>query len=68
MENDVLFGGVKVKKGSKVKNGVQMQKTDVEAGAEVEYAVTDKNGKITADKRLSGTDTFTVYVAKGHTV
>ena len=56
------FRGVKVKKGAKVKNCVLMQNTVVEAGAEVEYAVTDKNVKITADKKLSGTDTFPVYV------
>ena len=68
VENCVLFRGVKVKKGAKVKNCVLMQNTVVEAGAEVEYTVTDKNVKITADKKLSGTDTFPVYVAKGHTV
>lgn len=68
VENCVLFRGVKVKKGAKVKNCVLMQNTVVESGAEVEYTVTDKNVKITADKKLSGTDTFPVYVAKGHTV
>ena len=68
VENCVLFRGVKVKKGAKVKNCVLMQNTVVEAGAEVEYTVTDKNVKITADKKLSGTDTFPVYVAKGRTV
>ena len=68
VEDCVLFRGVKVKKGAKVKNCVLMQNTVVEAGAEVEYTVTDKNVKITADKKLSGTDTFPVYVAKGHTV
>ncbi len=68
IENCVLFRGVKVKKGAKVKNCVLMQNTVVEPGAEVEYVVTDKNVKITADKKLAGTDTFPVYVTKGRTV
>lgn len=68
VENSVLFRGVKIKKGARVKNCVLMQDTVVEPGADVEYVVTDKNVRITADKRLSGTDTFPVYVEKGHTV
>lgn len=68
VENSVLFRGVKIKKGAKVKNCVLMQDTVVESGADVEYVVTDKNVEITADKKLSGTDTFPVYVEKGHTV
>ena len=68
VENSVLFRGVQIKKGAKVKNCVLMQDTVVEADAEVEYVVTDKNVEITAGKKLSGTDTFPVYVKKGHTV
>lgn len=68
VENSVLFRGVKIKKGARVKNCVLMQDTVVEPGADVEYVVTDKNVRITADKKLSGTDTFPVYVEKGHTV
>ena len=67
-ENCVLFRGVRVKKGAKVKNCVLMQNTVVEPGADVEYVVTDKNVKITTDKTLAGTETFPVYVAKGRTV
>ena len=68
VEDSILFRGVKIKKGAKVKHCVLMQGTVVESGAEIEYIVTDKNVKITADKKLSGTDSFPVYVAKGHTV
>jgi len=68
VENCVLFRGVRVKKGAKVRNCVLMQDTVVEEGASVEYVVTDKRVRITADKKLSGTDTFPVYVAKAHTV
>ena len=68
VQNCVLFRGVVVKKGAVVRNCVLMQDTVVEAGAEVEYVVTDKNVRITADKKLVGADTLPVYVAKNHTV
>ena len=68
VENSVLFRGCQVRKGAVVKNCVLMQDTVVEEGADVEYVVADKNVHITADKKLSGTDSFPVYVAKAHTV
>ena len=64
VENSILFRGVRIGKGAKVKNCVLMQDTVVEADAEMEYVVTDKNVTITAGKRLKGVDTFPVYVAK----
>ena len=68
VENCVLFRGVKVKKGAVVKNCVLMQDTVVEAGVELNCVVTDKNVRITADKKLSGTKSFPVYVQKSHIV
>ena len=68
VENCVLFRGVKVKKGAVVRNCVLMQDTVVEKDAEMEYVVTDKNVKITAGKKLSGTSSFPVYVQKNHMV
>ena len=68
VENSVLFRGVKVAKGAKVKNCVLMQDTVVGEGANLEYVITDKNVTITANKALSGTDSFQVFVAKNQTV
>ncbi|MDD6319446.1 MAG: glucose-1-phosphate adenylyltransferase subunit GlgD [Oscillospiraceae bacterium] len=68
VENSVLFRGCQVKKGAVVKNCVLMQDTVVEEGTTVEYVVSDKNVHITAGKQLTGTDSFPVFVAKGHTV
>ena len=68
VENCVLFRGVRVKKGAVVRNCVLMQDTVVEENSSVEYVVTDKNVHITADKKLIGTDSFPVFVAKRHTV
>ena len=41
-----------------------MQDTVVEAGADVEYLIMDKNVTITAGKEMKGTGTFPVYIDK----
>ena len=64
VEDSILFRGVKVGKGAKVKNCVLMQGTVVEAGANVEYLIMDKNVTITAGKEMKGTNTFPVYIGK----
>lgn len=68
VENSILFRGVKVAKGAKVKNCVLMQDTVVEEGANIEYMISDKNVTITMEKNIKGTDTFPVYVQKGQIV
>lgn len=68
VENSVLFRGVKVEKGAKVKNCVLMQDTVVKADAQIEYVISDKNVIIGEGKQLKGTDTFQVFVEKGKTV
>lgn len=68
VENSILFRGVKVAKGAKVKNCVLMQDTVVEEGAVVEYLISDKNVTITAGNELKGTDSFPVYVSKKQVV
>ena len=64
VEDSILFRGVKVAKGAKVKNCILMQDTVVEAGANVEYLIMDKNVTITAGKEMKGTSTFPVYIDK----
>ncbi len=68
VENSVLFRGVKIAKGAKVKNCVLMQDTVVGENAVLEYVITDKDVTITSGKALSGTDSFQVFVAKKQTV
>ena len=68
VENSVLFRGVKIRKGAKVKNCVLMQDTVIEDNASVEYVITDKNVTISEGKSLTGNDSFQVYVAKGQVV
>jgi len=64
VENSVLFRGVKIGKGAKVKNCVLMQDTVVEAGARLDYIISDKNVIVTAGQEIKGTDSFPVYVEK----
>lgn len=68
VENSILFRGVKVAKGAKVKNCVLMQDTVVGEGTNLEYVITDKNVTISAGKELHGTESFQVFVDKGKTV
>ncbi len=68
VENSVLFRGVHIGKGAKVKNCVLMQDTVIEENASVEYVITDKNVTVTEGKSLTGNDSYQVYVAKGQTV
>lgn len=67
-ENCVLFRGVKIGKGAKVKNCVLMQDTVIEDGVCVEYVITDKQVHISENKELKGTDTFPVFVEKNKKV
>ncbi len=68
IENCILFRGVKVGKGAKVKNAILMQDTIVEPGVNVEYVITDKKVTISEGKELKGTDSFPVFVAKRQVV
>lgn len=68
VENSILFRGVKVAKGAKVKNCILMQDTVIEEGANIEYLISDKKVTISAGKEMKGTDTYPLYIAKNHTV
>lgn len=68
VENSILFRGVRIAKGAKVKNCVLMQDTVVGAGSSIEYMITDKNVVISPGKEMKGTDTFPVYIGKDQKV
>jgi glucose-1-phosphate adenylyltransferase len=68
VENSVLFRGVHVAKGAKVKNCVLMQDTEIGKDARVEYVITDKNVKVTDGKSLTGNDSYQVFVSKRQVV
>lgn len=68
VENSILFRGVRIGKGAKVKNCVLMQDTVIGDNAEVEYVITDKNVTVRANNSLTGNDSYQVYVSKGQVV
>ncbi len=68
VENSILFRGVKIAKGAKVKNAILMQDTVVGENTEVRYVITDKNVKIGRDQKISGSQEYPFYVPKGKEV
>lgn len=68
VENSVLFRGVKVGKGAKVKNCVIMQGTHIGAGSSLECVITDKNVMVQDDRTIMGFSTYPVYIGKGSVV
>ena len=68
VENSVLFRGVKVGKGAKVKNCILMQGPVVGDNAELNYLITDKNVSICENHILTSSPQYPMYVGKGASV
>jgi glucose-1-phosphate adenylyltransferase len=68
VENSVLFRGVKVAKGTHIKDSIIMQDTVVEENANLQYVILDKEVVITAGKELKGEETYPMVVSKGSTI
>jgi len=68
VENSVLFRGVTVGKGAKVKNCVLMQGTHVGASSSVEYVISDKDVTIKDGRMIMGFETYPVFISKGSVV
>lgn len=64
VENSVLFRGVKVGKGVKIKNSIIMQKCDIQDGTLIENVICDKNVVITRKKWLKGAQNYPLIVTK----
>lgn len=68
VENCVLFRGVTVKPGAKLKNCVIMQDTTVGENTSLNYVITDKNVVFGNGKNMMGHNTYPVFVVKGSVV
>lgn len=68
IEDCVLFRGVHVGKGSKLKNCVIMQGTVIHPNVKLENIITDKNAEICENMTLQGAANFPVFVGKGQCV
>ncbi|MBR4553979.1 MAG: glucose-1-phosphate adenylyltransferase subunit GlgD [Ruminococcus sp.] len=68
VENSVLFRGVKIAKGAKVRNCILMQGTVVGPKSDINYVITDKNVHIGDNHILNGAPSYPMYVGKGASV
>ncbi len=65
VENSILFRGVKVGKGSVVRNSIIMQDTVIESDVSLDCVITDKNVVIRDRRHLSGCAELPYFIAKG---
>ena len=63
-ENSVLFRGVVIEEGARVKNCVLMQGTRVGAGAHLECVISDKSVVIRPGKTIMGVANYPIYLGK----
>lgn len=68
VENSILFRGVSVSKGAKIKNSIVMQGSVIGADCNLQYIICDKNVTISDHRVIIGFDTYPVYISKGSTV
>jgi glucose-1-phosphate adenylyltransferase len=68
VENSILFRGVKVGKGSVVRNSILLQDTYTGSGVSLNYVVTDKDVLIKDGRTLSGCEQLPFYLSKGTVV
>ena len=62
VDNCILFRGVKVGKGTVLKNCIAMQDTVIASNCEIEYTIMDKEVSIASGKSVKGEKTFPVFV------
>lgn len=65
VENCILFRGVKVGKGSVIRNSIIMQDTVIGTGVEMDCVITDKNVVIRDRRHLAGCESLPYFIAKG---
>lgn len=68
VENSILFRGVRVGKGTVVKNSILMQNTYTGDDVYLNCVVTDKDVTVKDGKMLSGHETLPFFIGKGTTV
>ena len=68
VENSILFRGVKVGRGTVVKNSILMQDTFTGADVTLNCVITDKDVTIRDGRHLSGHETMPFFVGKGGSV
>ncbi len=62
VDNCVLFRGVHVGKGTRIKNCILMQDTVIAGNCDIEYCIMDKEVTVASGKSIKGDKTFPVFV------
>lgn len=65
VENCILFRGVTVEKGAKIKNSIIMQDTFVGENSNLNCVIIDKAAVVKPNKTLCGDSSYPVYIGKG---
>ena len=68
VENCILFRGVRVGKGTVIKNCILLQDTYVGDNVSLNCVITDKNAMIKDGRNLSGHESMPFFIGKGQTV
>ena len=65
VENSILFRGVTVEKGAKIKNSIVMQNGFVGENSTLQCVIIDKSAVVKPGKMLCGAENYPVYIGKG---
>ena len=65
IENCILFRGVKIGRGAKVKNSILFQDDYIGEGVSLAYVIADKNVVIRDSRTLAGCEKLPFYIEKG---
>ena len=68
IENCVIFRGVKIGKGSVIKNAIIMQDTVIGHKCELEHVILDKDVTVMNEDRLIGNKQYPIVIGKGVTL
>ena len=64
VDSCIIFRGVRIGKGAKVKNSIIMQDSEIMDNCTVENAIFDKEVILRKDKKIIGQDTYPVVIGK----
>lgn len=68
VDNSILSKGVQIGKGAVVRNCIIMQDTVIGEGANLEYVIIDKDCTVGDHVKLSGSESYPMYISKQSTV
>lgn len=68
VENSILFRGVRVEQGARIKNCILMQDTVIREGAILNCVIADKDVTINQGRMLMGHNSYPLVLAKGSVV